>query len=76
MNKNRLEAFSDGLLAIVITIMVLELHEPDEPTWRDSAGPKLTTSSTRNRQPTAPGPNRKGIWNRALPASAENLHTF
>ncbi|HRC71846.1 MAG TPA: TMEM175 family protein, partial [Candidatus Competibacter sp.] len=25
MQKNRLEAFSDGVLAIIITIMVLEL---------------------------------------------------
>jgi uncharacterized membrane protein len=33
MNKNRLEAFSDGVLAIIITIMVLELHAPAEPTW-------------------------------------------
>ncbi|MCX6500512.1 MAG: TMEM175 family protein [Arthrobacter sp.] len=33
MNKNRLEAFSDGVLAIVITIMVLELRAPEEPTW-------------------------------------------
>jgi len=30
MEKNRLEAFSDGLLAIVITIMVLELKEPHD----------------------------------------------
>src|SRR5215212_5162761 len=28
MEKNRLEAFSDGVLAIVITIMVLELKVP------------------------------------------------
>jgi uncharacterized membrane protein len=28
MNKNRLEAFSDGVLAIVLTIMVLELKVP------------------------------------------------
>ena len=32
MSKGRLEAFSDGVLAIVITIMVLELKAPHEPT--------------------------------------------
>ncbi|WP_107995568.1 TMEM175 family protein [Trichococcus paludicola] len=30
MGKNRLEAFSDGVLAIIITIMVLELKIPEE----------------------------------------------
>lgn len=29
MSTNRLEAFSDGVLAIIITIMVLELRSPD-----------------------------------------------
>ncbi|HKH90334.1 MAG TPA: TMEM175 family protein, partial [Gemmatimonadaceae bacterium] len=33
MKPNRLEAFSDGVIAIIITIMVLELHAPHEPTW-------------------------------------------
>src|ERR1700681_3896319 len=28
MSKGRMEAFSDGVLAIIITIMVLELHAP------------------------------------------------
>jgi uncharacterized membrane protein len=32
MSKGRLEAFSDGVLAIIITIMVLELTVPHEPT--------------------------------------------
>lgn len=32
MQKNRLEAFSDGVLAIVITIMVLEMKVPHDPT--------------------------------------------
>jgi len=33
MTKNRLEAFSDGVLAIVITIMVLELKTPQGTNW-------------------------------------------
>lgn len=32
MNKGRLEAYTDGVLAIVATIMVLELHVPSAPT--------------------------------------------
>ena len=32
MRTGRLEAFSDGVLAIIITIMVLELETPHEPT--------------------------------------------
>lgn len=33
MSKGRLEAFSDGVLAIIITIMVLELQVPHAPTF-------------------------------------------
>jgi uncharacterized membrane protein len=32
MTTNRLEAFSDGVIAIIITIMVLELRAPAQPT--------------------------------------------
>jgi uncharacterized membrane protein len=32
MNKGRLEAFSDGVLAVIITIMVLEMKSPRGPT--------------------------------------------
>ena len=35
MNKNRLEAFSDGVLAIIITIMVLEIKVPEGGHWKD-----------------------------------------
>src|ERR1700739_3841288 len=32
MKTNRIEAFSDGVIAILITIMVLELKAPHDPT--------------------------------------------
>jgi uncharacterized membrane protein len=46
MESSRLEAFSDGVLAIIITIMVLELGSPDGDTlralWDDSGLSMLT----------------------------------
>jgi len=33
MSKDRLEAFSDGVIAIIITIMVLELRAPAQANW-------------------------------------------
>ena len=35
MNKTRIEAFSDGVMAIIITIMVLELKTPKSYSWED-----------------------------------------
>ena len=37
MNKARLEAFSDGMFAIIITIMVLEIKIPGKPDWESLA---------------------------------------
>ena len=37
MTRNRLEAFSDGVIAIIITIMVLELRPPHGADWSDVA---------------------------------------
>ncbi|MHA6205629.1 TMEM175 family protein [Dyella soli] len=33
MEKERLETFTDGVFAVVITVMVLELKVPSAPTW-------------------------------------------
>ncbi|MBP3961776.1 TMEM175 family protein [Paenibacillus lignilyticus] len=43
MKANRMEAFSDGVLAIIITIMVLELKVPEGHEWHSlvSLAPKL-----------------------------------
>ena len=38
MEKNRLEAFTDGVIAVIITIMVLELKPLHEATWHAVLG--------------------------------------
>ncbi len=45
MTRDRLEAFSDGVIAILITIMVLELKVPHGPRLADAAGRCATSSS-------------------------------
>jgi uncharacterized membrane protein len=45
MGKSRLEAFSDGVIAIIITIMVLELKIPEGANWEalQTVAPKFTS---------------------------------
>src|SRR5512134_2168929 len=45
MSKSRLEAFSDGVIAIIITIMVLEFRTPEGVDWHAlrSLGPIFLT---------------------------------
>jgi uncharacterized membrane protein len=38
MSKDRLQAFTDGVVAILITIMVLELHTPKGTDWQALRG--------------------------------------
>ena len=46
MNKTRMEAFSDGVIAINITIMVLELKVPHGAAWEDIAALDPTKPGT------------------------------
>lgn len=39
MNKTRLEAFTDGVMAIIITIMVLEIKVPHGPSFSELGSP-------------------------------------
>ena len=45
MSKGRMEAFSDGVIAILITIMILELKTPHGATW-DALAPVLPSFLT------------------------------
>lgn len=38
MSKTRFEAFTDGVIAVIITIMVLNIKVPAKPTWQSLTG--------------------------------------
>jgi hypothetical protein len=54
MESNRLEAFSDGVLAIIVTIMVLELKGPRGVDLNSAAGIGTTRRSK--------GPESGAAW--------------
>ena len=41
INKSRLEAFSDGVIAIIITIMVLQINVPTQGSWSAILAPNF-----------------------------------
>ncbi len=45
MSKNRIEAFTDAVIAIVMTLLVLELHQPEGDTFASFLGQSLSSRS-------------------------------
>jgi hypothetical protein len=74
MQKTRLEAFSDGVLAIIITIMVLELKVPHDPSPAALLKLLPTLFASLSSSPPLPPPPLAWSWsNRPTPCLDDTI---
>ena len=75
MNKDRLAAFTDAILAIIMTILVLELEKPSEASWA-AVWALLIDLFAAITYTTPPSVSLEGkrIWlNKSLPIATKDI---